>query len=66
MRLDELSSLVRLGRRTKVDSSLRRIIRLVPVSILDEFHRRGKNVCPSSSQTVYSSCIVCPVFTLGE
>ena len=53
MRLDELSSLVRLRRCT----SSRRIMRLVAVFILDEFNRRRKNVCPSSSQTNYASLV---------
>ena len=80
MRLDEESVLVRLRRRTKTDSSSRRIMRLVavwklesssrrimrlvPVFILDEFNRRRKNVCPSSSKTNDASHIVRPVFTL--
>ena len=57
MRLDEPSSLVRLRRRTKVDTSPRRIMRLVAGFILDEFNRRGKNVCASSSQTNYASLV---------
>ena len=57
IRLDELSSLVRLRRRTKVDTSSRRIRRLVPVFILGEFNRRRKNVCPISSQTNYASLV---------
>ena len=73
MRLDELSSLVRLGRRTKGDTSSRRIMRLVPVFILDEFNRRRKNVCKlvpdelcvSSIKTAYvillSMCFYCHV-----
>ena len=64
MRLDELSSLVRLGRQSKVGSSSRRIMRLLPVFILDEFNRRRINVCPSSSQTGYASFMVRPVLTL--
>ena len=64
MRLDEVSTLMRLRRRTKLDSSSRRIKRLAPVFILDEFNRRRKNVCLSSSQTNYASHIVRPVFTL--
>ena len=64
MRLDEELILVRLRRRTKLESSSRRIMRLVPVFILDEINRRRKNVCPSSSQTNYASHIVRPVFTL--
>ena len=66
MRLDELSSLVRLGRRTKVDSSFRRIMRLFPVFILDEFNRRRKNVCSSSSKMDYASFMVRAVFTLDR
>ena len=53
MCLDELSSLVRS--RTKVNSSSRRIIRLVPVFILDEFSSREKMFVQ-----------VRPVFTLDE
>ena len=49
MRLDELSSLVRLGRLTKV-------------FVLDEFNRRRKFFWPSSSQTDYASFMVRPVF----
>ena len=64
MRLDEVSTLVRLRRRTKLNSSSRRIMRLAPVFIPDEFNRRRKNVCPSSSQTNYASHRVRPVFTL--
>ena len=64
MRLDEVSTLVRLRRRTKLDSSSRRIMRLVPVFILEEFNRRRKNVCTSSSKTNYAFHIVRPVFTL--
>ena len=45
MRLDEVSTLVRLRRRTKLDSLSRRITRLVPVFIQDEFKRRRKKVC---------------------
>ena len=51
-------------RRTKLVTSSRRIMLLVPVFILDEFNRRRKNVCPRSSQTNCASRIVCPVFTL--
>ena len=57
IRLDKLSSLVRLRRRTKVDTSSRRIMCLVAVFILDEFNRRRKNDCPSSSQTNYASLV---------
>ena len=64
MRLDEESILVRLRRRTNLESSSRRIMRLVPVFILDDFNRRRKNVCPSSSKMNYASHIVRPVFTL--
>ena len=64
MHLDEESILVRLRRRTKLESSSRRIMRLVPVFILDEFNRRKKNVRPSSSKTNHASHIVRPVFTL--
>ena len=64
MRLDEESILVRPRRRTNLESSSRRIMRLVPVFILDEFNRRRKNVCPSSPETNYASHIVRPVFTL--
>ena len=59
MRLDEQPRLVRLQRRTKVDSSSRRIMRPynLPVFILDELNRRRKNVYPSSSQMNYASLI---------
>ena len=49
--------LVRLRRRTKVDTSSRRIMRRVPVFILDQFNRRRKKFCPSSSQTNYASLV---------
>ena len=51
MRLDELSNLVAL------DSSSRRIMRLVFVFTLDEFNKRIKFVCPSSFQTNYASVV---------
>ena len=57
IRLDELSSLVRLRRRIKVDTSSRRIMRPVLVFILDEVNRRRKNVCPSLSQTNYAALV---------
>ena len=57
MHLDELSSLLRLGRRTKVDSSSRRIVRLLLVFTLI----LRKNICPSSLQTNYASFMVRPV-----
>ena len=51
MRLDELSSVVRLERRTTEDSSSRRIMRLVPVFIL-ETHNASNNRClPKFVQT---------------
>ena len=51
MRLDELSSVVRLERRTIEDSSSRRIMRLVPVFIL-ETHNPSNNKClPKFVQT---------------
>ena len=51
MRLDELSSVGRLGRRTSEDSSSRRIMRLVPVFIL-ETHNPSNNKClPKFVQT---------------
>ena len=59
MSLEELSSLVRLGRRTKV--------RPLAVFILDEFKRRRKIVCPILSQADYAVFfVVRPVFTLEE
>ena len=54
MRLDGLSPLLRLGRRTSPGSFSRRLIRLVPVFILDKVNTRTANVCPSSSQTDYA------------
>ena len=39
MRLDERSTLVRLPRRAKLESSSRCVMRPVPVLILDEFNR---------------------------
>ena len=51
MRLDELSFVVRLERRTTEDSSSRRIMRLVPVFIL-ETHNASNNKClPKFVQT---------------
>ena len=51
MRLDELSFVVRLERRTTEDSSSRRIMRLVPVFIL-ETHNASNNKClPEFVQT---------------
>ena len=47
MRLDELSSLVRLRRRTLVDSSSRRVMHLVIVFILEDVNESRKNVFPS-------------------
>ena len=66
MRLDEESILGRLRRRTKLESSSRRIMRLVPVFIPDEFNRRRKNVCPSSSKTNYASHIVSSIKTANS
>ena len=51
MRLDELPFVVRLERRTTEDSSSRRIMRLVPVFIL-ETHNASNNKClPKFVQT---------------
>ena len=51
IRLDELSSIVRRSRRTTEDSSSRRIMRLVPVFIL-ETHNPSNNKClPKFVQT---------------
>ena len=51
MRLDELSSIARLERRTTEDILSRRIVRLVPVFIL-ETHNRTNNEClPKFVQT---------------
>ena len=51
IRLDELSSVVRRSRRTTEDSSSRRIMRLVPVFIL-ETHNASDNKClPKFVQT---------------
>ena len=51
MRLDELSFVVRLERRTTEDSSARRIMRLAPVFIL-ETHNASNNKClPKFVQT---------------
>ena len=51
IRLDELSSVVRLSRRTTNDSSSRRIMRLVPVFTL-ETHNASNNKClPKFVQT---------------
>ena len=51
IRLDELSSVVRLSRRTTKDSSSRRIMRLVHVFIL-ETHNASNNKClPKFVQT---------------
>ena len=65
-RLDERSFVIRLERRISIESSSGRLSRLVPVFILDEFHRSRKSLCPSSSQTDYVSSVVRPVFMLGE
>ena len=53
MRLDELSFEIRLERRTTKGSSSGRIIRLVPVFIL-ETHNPDElqNICPSSSRRI--------------
>ena len=57
IRLDELSFVVRLERRTTEDSSSRRIMRLVPVFIL-ETHNASNNKClPKFVQTDASSSI---------
>ena len=53
MRLDELSFEIRLERRTTKGSSSGRIMRLVPVFIL-ETHNPDElqNICPSSSRRI--------------
>ena len=53
MRLDELSFGVRLEQRTTKGSSSGRIMRLVPVFIL-ETHNPDElqNICPSSSRRI--------------
>ena len=53
MLLDEISFEIRLERRTTKGSSSGRIMRLVPVSIL-EAHNPDElqNVCPSSSRRI--------------
>ena len=64
LHFDFFLALARPLKHTKLNSSPRLIMGPVPVSILDEFSRRKKKVCPSSSQTGYASYIFRPVFTL--
>ena len=66
IRLDELSSVVRLSRRTTKDCSSRRIMRLVPVFIL-ETHNPSNNKClPKFVQTDNaSSSIKTAILYLG-
>ena len=49
-----------------MDSSCIRIMRLLPVFILDDLNRCRKNGWPSSSQKDYASFKVRSVFTLDE
>ena len=51
MRLDELSFVVRLERRTTEDSSSRRIMRLVPVFILETYYSSNNKCLPKFVQT---------------
>ena len=51
IRLDELSSVVRLERRTTEDSSSRRIIRLVAVFTLETNNQTNKEYLPKFDQT---------------
>ena len=58
IRLDELSSVVRLSRRTTKDSSSRRIMRLVPVFILETHNASNDKCLPKFVQTDNASpCI---------
>ena len=60
MHLDELSSLLRLQRRTTIDSLSRRIMRRAPIVLPDELNRRrnksflkfvSDEICVSSMKT---------------
>ena len=55
IRLDELSSVVRLERRAKEGSSSTRIMRLVPVFTLETNNQTNNECLPKFVQTDYSS-----------
>ena len=55
IRLDELSSVVRLERRTKEGSSSTRIMRLVPVFTLETNNQTNNECLPKFVQTDYAS-----------
>ena len=57
MRPDELSCVVRCSRRTTKDSSSRRIIRLVPVSILKTHNQTNYRCLPKFIQTDNASLV---------
>ena len=55
IRLDELSSVVRLERRTKEGSSSTQIMRLVPVFTLETNNQTNNECLPKFVQTDYAS-----------
>ena len=57
MRLDELSSEIRLERRTKRNSSSRRIIRLAPVFILKTHNQTNYKRLPKFVRTDNASLV---------
>ena len=57
MRLDELAFVVQLERRTSQDSSSRRIMRLVPVFILETHNQTNSKCLPKSVQTDDASLV---------
>ena len=59
MRLDELSSLFRLRRRTKVDSFPRRVMGLVSVFIPDKLNRRQRKTFAQVRPRLIILCVSC-------
>jgi len=57
MRLDELYFQIRLERQTRRDSSFRRIIRLVPVFILETHNQTNYKCLPKFVQTDNASLV---------
>ena len=57
MRLDELAFVVQLERRTSQDSSSRRIMRLVPVFILETHNQKNSKCLPKFVQTDDASLV---------
>ena len=58
IRLDELSSVARLERRTKEGSSSTRIMHLVPVFTLETNNQTNNECLPKFLQTDYGSCSI--------